>query len=211
MSEEIVLYRSVASRSYTALWMLEELGLGYRMETVDVRAGATRAPAYLEINPMGKVPALKIGDVVVTEAPAICLFLADRYGYGAFAPKVDDPERGPYLRWSVFAASVLEPAMTLKSRDIELPPRAAGWGSFDDAVRTLADALRGRDFIVGERMTAADVIVGSAVGFGLFNKMLPEEPALVAYNQAMSTRPAQKKAGELTWPSELMAELAAGR
>ncbi|HXQ10593.1 MAG TPA: glutathione S-transferase family protein [Caulobacteraceae bacterium] len=209
MSEEIILYRSVASRSYTALWMLEELGLTYRMETVDIRAGATRTPAYLAINPMGKVPTLKIGDVVVTEAPAICLFLADRYGYGTFAPKVDDPERGAYLRWSVFAASVLEPAMTLKARDIELPARQVGWGSFEDAVRTLSGALGGHSFIVGERMTAADVIVGSAVGFGLFNKMLPEEPALVAYNEAMSARPAQKKAGELTWPPELMSELAA--
>jgi glutathione S-transferase len=191
--------------------MLEELGLDYRMEDVDIRAGSTRTPAYLAINPMGKVPTLKIGDVVVTEAPAICLFLADRYGYGTFAPRVEDVARGPYLRWSLFAASVLEPAMTLKARDIELPSREVGWGSFDDVVSTLVGAVASRDFIVGEHMTAADVIVGAAVGFGLFNKMLPEEPALVAYNDAMSARPAQQKAGALTWPPELMAKLAASR
>jgi glutathione S-transferase len=187
--------------------MLEELELPYRMEDVDIRSRANKAPAYLRINPMGKVPTLSVDGVVVTEAVAICLFLTDRYGLGTFAPETDALDRGPYLRWSVFAGTVLEPAMTLKARNVEAPAREVGWGAFDDVVHTLVGALSGRTFIVGERMTAADVILGSAIGWGLFNKMLPDEPALVAYSEGLNARPAQQRAAALTWPPALMAEL----
>src|SRR5579863_8030193 len=123
---EIVLYRSVASRSFTALWMVEELGVPYRMEERDLRRGETKDPAYLKLNPMGKVPTLVIGDEVVFENPAICLLLADRYGYGTLIPHIDDPRRGPCLQWMVFSTSVLEPARALREVNIDTPPGA--WG-----------------------------------------------------------------------------------
>ena len=99
---DITLYFSPASRSFTARWMLEEIGVPYRVETIDIRKGDQKRPDYLRLNPMGKVPALTDGDVVVTENPAICMYLADRYAYGTLAPKIDASERGAYLRWMVF-------------------------------------------------------------------------------------------------------------
>jgi glutathione S-transferase len=191
MSDEIVLYRSVASRSFAAIWMLEELGAPYRMETVDIRSGAQKAPDYLRLNPMGKVPTLVVGDSVVTEVPAICLFLADRYGYGGLAPRIDDPDRAAYLRWMVFSTAVLEPAVIIHELKLEAPSHHAGWGGYDDAVRTLVGLLDGRDYVLGD---------------GLFTKQLPEDPALVAYNARLSARPAHAKAVATNWPPELFAQ-----
>ncbi len=205
MADDIVLYRSIASRSYVAIWMLEELGLHYRMETVDIREGAQKSPGYLKLNPMGKVPTLTVNGAVVTEAPAICLFLADRYSYGVLAPKVDSLERGAYLRWSVFAAAVVEPAMLLHARNVDLPGRSVGWGSYSDMLSALRTALEGQDYVLGDRFTAADVIVGAAVGYGLFNKLLPDEPWLGAYDARIDARPARQRANALTWPPELFA------
>ena len=205
-ADDIVLYRSVASRSFTALWMLQELGVPYRTEMTDIASGAQKAPAYLKLNPMGKVPTVTVNDVVVTEASAICLFLADRYGYGTLAPKAESLERGPYLRWSLFAAAVIEPSMTLHRRGVDAPGREVGWGAYDDMLRTLVETLRGREFVVGDRFTTADVILGSTISYGLFNKLLPEDPVLAAYSAGLGARPAQQKAMALTWPPELMAQ-----
>src|SRR6202000_2139454 len=120
------LYASVASRSFTARWMLAELDLPHRVQVVDIRSGHQKAPDYLRLNPMGKVPTLTDGDAVVTETAAICLYLADRYSYGALAPKVDDPARAAYLRWAVFSTAVLEPAYQTKT--LGLSAFLHGWG-----------------------------------------------------------------------------------
>ncbi len=203
MSDEIVLYRSLASRSFAAIWMLEELGAPYRMETVDIRSGAQKAPDYLRLNPMGKVPTLVVGDSVVTEVPAICLFLADRYGYGGLAPKIDDPDRAAYLRWMVFSTAVLEPAVIVHELKLEAPAHHAGWGAYEDAVGVLVGLLHGRDYVLGERFSAVDVAIGAQVSVGLFTKQLPEDPVLVAYNARLSARPAHAKAVATNWPPEL--------
>lgn len=205
MSDEIVLYRSVASRSFAAIWMLEELGAPYRMETVDIRSGAQKAPAYLRLNPMGKVPTLVVGDSVVTEVPAICLFLADRYGYGTLAPRIDDPDRAAYLRWMVFSTAVLEPATIIHELKLEAPSHHAGWGGYDDAVRTLVGLLDGRDWVLGDRFSAADVAIGAQVSVGLFTRQLPDDPVLVAYNARIGARPAHASAVATNWPPELFA------
>jgi glutathione S-transferase len=206
MSEtEIVLYRSVASRSFTALWMLEELGLTYRSEIRDLRRGETRDPAYLKLNPMGKVPTLVIGDEVVFETPAICALLADRYGYGTLAPRIEDPRRGPYLQWMVFSTAVLEPARALQEVRIDTPPGGwgGGWGTIDEVARVLVGALTGRDFLLGDQFTAADVVLGATISVSLFRKSLPADPVLVAYNQRLEQRPAYQKANKINWPPEL--------
>lgn len=202
---EIVLYRSVASRSFAALWMLEELGVPYRTEERDLGRGETRDPAYLELNALGKVPTLKIGPEVVFEYPAIAMLLADRYGYGSIAPRIEDPRRGPYLQWCVFTTSVLEPARALREVEIATPPGAwgGGWGTWDDVVEVLVRALDKRDYLLGETFTGADVVLGSAIAVSLFTKVLPPEPALAAYNQRITERPACQAAMKMNWPPEL--------
>ena len=205
MSDEIVLYRSVASRSVTALWLLEELGVPYRMETRDLRKGETRDPAYLKLNPSGRVPTLVIGDQVVRETPAICLLLADRYGYGTLAPKLEDAARGPYMSWTVWATSVLEPASALDGHDIP-PKRPGAWhfgfGKLEAELKVLEQGLAASDYLAAGRFTAADVMVGSVVSLRLFTGELPRLPWLVAYSNRLSQRPAFERAGAINWPPE---------
>ncbi len=202
---DIVLYRSVASRSFTALWMLEELGVPYRMEERDLRRGETRDPAYLRLNPLGKVPTLQIGEEIVFEHPAICMLLADRFGYGSLAPRIEDARRGPYLQWCVFATAVLEPAGALREVEITAPAGAwgGGWGTWDQVVAVLVGALQGRDYLLGDAFTGADVVLGSTIAVSLFTKTLPPEPALTAYNDRITARTACQKAMKINWPPEL--------
>jgi len=143
--------------------------------------------------------------VVVTEAPAICLYLADRYGYGTLAPAVDDPARGPYLRWSVFATAVFEPAVYLRDAPDPAASRGRGWGDYETAARVVEEGFRPGPWILGERFSAADVILGSVLSVALFNKLLPETEVLGAYNARISARPACKSAAEANWPPELLA------
>ena len=199
MADDVVLYFSPFSRSFSTLWMLEELGTPYRIETVDIGKGDQKAPAYLAINPMGKVPAIAVNGAVITETSAICLYLADRYGYGTFAPRAEDPERGPYLRWMVFSTAVVEPAMALRNAKLDIPARSLGWGAYDDMVTSLLFALGDKPYLLGDRFTALDVALGGTIGWGLYNKMLPEAAPLVAYAARIAERPANKKAGALTF------------
>jgi glutathione S-transferase len=202
---EITLYRSVASRSFTALWMLEELGIPYRVVERDLRRGETRDAAYLKLNPFGKVPTLTIGEEVVYENPAIAVLLADRYSYGALAPRIEDPRRGRWLQWIVFSTSVLEPARALKEVEIASPPGAwgGGWAAWDKVVQVLAETLEACEWLLGEEFTAADVVLGAAISVSLFTKVMPEEPALVAYNRRLGARPAYQTALKINWPPEL--------
>src|SRR5262245_26094394 len=152
-SSDLTLYGSVRSRTFIARWMLGELGLDYRFEALDLRKGEQKRPEYLAINPMGKVPALRDGDTVVSETVAICLYLADRYGYGTLAPRIEEPARGAYLRWSVFATSVLEPAMYAPKGD-GVSSFHAGWGELDRALGAVEQALTPGPNLLGERFSA---------------------------------------------------------
>jgi len=196
---DITLYASVASRSFTARWMLEELGVPYQVRTVDIRNGEQKSPDYLRLNPMGKVPTLTDGDQVVTETTAICLYLADRYGYGTLAPRVEEAGRAAYLRWAVFSTAVLEPAYQTKSLD--LSPFRHGWGDLDSALSAVRQALTPGPWLLGETFTAADVALGATVTVGLFTKQIPDDPVLGAYNQRLSARPAYQAALAATWPT----------
>ena len=134
----ITLYHHPFSRAANVVWMLEEAGVDYTIHHVDILAGGQKSPQMLALNPMGKLPTLTDGDVVVTEAAAIALYLADRYAYGRLAPKVDDPGRGTYLRWSFFAPSVIEPGAMAKLSGWAFKEGQAGWGSFDAMRATIA-------------------------------------------------------------------------
>src|SRR3569623_390661 len=140
------LYHSPASRAFTAYWMLEELGVRFAVKTVDIRKGEQKEPAYLKLNPAGKVPTLTDGEVVVSENPAIAIYLADRYGYGTLAPKIDDPDRGPYLKWMVYSSAVVDPVATLHEQKIDLPGFNFSFGAFGHKVEVLEGELKAREY-----------------------------------------------------------------
>lgn len=201
---EIVLHRALASRAFPVLWLLEELGLSYRNEMVGL-ADWRRPERLREIAPSGKIPALTDGGAAVTEAPAICLLLADRYGYGTLAPKIEEPDRGPYLKWMVWSTSVLEPARELQLTAV-VPPKngwGVGWPTWELVLEELSDAVRERTWLLGARFSAADVMLGSVLSIGLFCGMIPPEPGLTAYNERLSARPACQRAGKLNWPPDV--------
>jgi glutathione S-transferase len=200
---EIVLYASIGSRSIAAYWMLEELGQPYSVVDTDLAEGKHKRPDYLAINPDGRVPAIRVDGVVVTERPAICALLADRFAYGALAPKIEAPERGPYLQWLVYATAVIDPAIAVYVSKPEKPLQEMTWGDADHVVGRLAGALAGRSWLLGEQFTAADVMVGSVLAMALHDHMLPENDVLRAYNERNMARPAFQRAAELTWPRDV--------
>jgi glutathione S-transferase len=199
----ITLYHSPASRAFTAYWMLEELGVPFSVKTVDIRKGEQKAPAYLKLNPAGKVPTLTDGPVVVSENPAIAIYLADRYGYGTLAPRMDEAERGPYLKWMVFSTAVVDPVATLHEQKIDLPGFGASFGAFDDMVAVITGVLKDREYLLGERFSAADVVLGGTLSRLLYQKVLPEDPVLLDYNGRLTAREAFQRAADATWPAHL--------
>src|SRR5580658_640764 len=163
MADELVFYTNPQSRGRMVRWMLEEVGQPYRTEVLDY--GTTmKAPAYLAINPMGKVPALAHGDAVVTECAAICAYLADAFPQAKLAPPPGDRLRAPYYRWMFFAAGPIEAAVSNKALGLVVPPereRMMGYGNHALALKTLENAIARGPYLVGDSFTAADVYVGS--------------------------------------------------
>ncbi|PJK10426.1 glutathione S-transferase [Lysobacteraceae bacterium NML95-0200] len=196
MSAQLTFYTHPMSRGRIVRWMLEETGLPY--DTVQLEYGATmKAPEYRAINPMGKVPALKHGDTVITEVAAICLYLADLVPEKKLAPPPDSPERGSYYRWISFMAP-LEQLMMAKANGSNLPkPESAGFGTEQDLLDTLEAALKNRTHLAGDSFTAADLMVSAFVGWYLQFKLLEPRPAFVAFAQAHSQRPARLRADEI--------------
>ena len=199
-SEEIVLYTNPMSRGRIARWMLEETGQPYRAEVLEYGA-AMKSPQYLAINPMGKVPAIVHGGVVVTECAAICAWLADAFPEAGLAPAPGDPLRGPYYRWLFFAAGPLEAAVTAKSLGLLAPAEKsgmAGYGSYEQTVDALETVVAGAaPWLLGERFSAADVYVGSQVVWGQQFGSLPARPAFAAYAARLQARDAYRRATAL--------------
>jgi glutathione S-transferase len=196
---EIVFYTNPRSRGRIARWMLEEVGQPYRTEILDY-ASTMKAPSYLAVNPMGKVPALAHGDVVATEAAAICAYLADAFPQAKLAPPPGDGLRAAYYRWMFFAAGPLEASVTNKAFGFVVPPEreaSVGYGHYDRVMNTLEQAITGREFIVGDGFTAADVYVGSHIGFGLMFNSIEKRPVFTDYWARLSARPAAVRAREL--------------
>lgn len=174
--------------------MLEEVGVEYELRFIDIMAGQQKSPEVLALNPMGKLPVLTDGDMVVTESAAIGLYLADRYAPGRLAPKLDDPARGTYLRWSLFAPSVVEPAAMAKQAGWSVREGQAGWGSHEAMLDSMESALEGRDFVLGDTFSMADVIFGGTVRYLLRVKLLEPTPAIAAYAERLGARPALQRA-----------------
>jgi len=192
--EQIRLYHHPLSRAATVLWMLEELGQSYALEYTDVQSGAGQTSSFLALNPMGKLPVLVDGDTVVTESAAIGLYLADRYGLGSLAPQFDDPARGTYLRWSLFAPSVMETAVHAKVAKWEYRPAQAGWGKYESMLAATESAIGEGPWLLGDRFTMADVIFGGTLRSLLRFGLLEARPALTAYASRLSERPAARAA-----------------
>jgi glutathione S-transferase len=190
----LTLYHHPFSRAASAVWTLEEIGEPYELRYVDIMAGAQKAPEIVALNPMGKLPILTDGDTVVTENAAIALYLADRYASGRLAPRLDDPKRATYLRWSLFAPSVIEPGSMAKTNGWEFRPGQAGWGAYDTMITTTEAALAGRDFVLGDSFSIADVIFGGTIRFMLRFGMLEARPAFTAYAERLAQRPALQRA-----------------
>ena len=199
MADKLVLYTNPQSRGRIARWMLEEVGQPYETEVLDF-ATTMKTPAYLAINPMGKVPALRHGDAVVTEVAAICAYLADAFPQAALAPPPGDRLRASYYRWLFFAAGPLEAAVSNKALGFVVPPEREGmigYGTYERVIKVIEDAVSGASYLVGDRFSAADVYVGSHVGFGLMFGTIEKRPAFQQYLQRLSTRPAYVRAREL--------------
>ena len=192
MADELVLYTNPQSRGRIARWMLEEVGQPYRTEVLDY-ASTMKGPAYLAINPMGKVPALRHGDAVITETAAICAYLADAFPQAKLAPPPGDRLRAPYYRWMFFAAGPVEAAISNKALGFVVPPereRMIGYGTFAKVMDALDSAVTRGNYLVGDNFSAADVYVGSAIGFGIMFGTIENRPAFEQYWQRLSTRPA---------------------
>jgi glutathione S-transferase len=199
MAEDLVLYTNPMSRGRIARWMLEEVGRPYRAEVLDFGT-AMKDPAYLAVNPMGKVPAIRHGDVVVTEAAAICTYLADAFPEAGLAPPQGDRSRAPYYRWMFFAAGPVEAALSNKALGFEVPGERrgmVGYGTISDVVNALEFAVSQSDYIAGDQFTAADVYVGSQIGWGMMFGTLEKRPAFERYWERISSRAAAVRAREI--------------
>ena len=197
MSEQLVFYTNPMSRGRIARWMLEEIGVPY--ETVILDYGTTmKAADYLAVNPMGKVPAIRHNGQTVTECAAICAYLADAFPEAGLAPPLDS--RGAYYRWLFFAAGPVESAVTNNALGFAVPAdreATAGYGNLQTVIDTLSTAVGGDGYIAGDRFTAADVYVGSHIGWGMQFNTLEKRPEFVAYWERVSNRDAYRRANKI--------------
>jgi len=193
---KLTLYHAAPSRSSIVRWMLEEVGEPYDVHLLKLSEGDQLKPAYLAINPMGKVPALKHGDTVITEVAAICAYLADEFPRAKLAVPVGKPERGVYLKWLFFGPSVIEPAMIDRASPRKEAPRPGmlGWRDLDRVADILAAAVKRGPYLMGEQFTAADVVIGSNIRWGTLFKMLPERKEFAPYAARLAARPAAQRA-----------------
>jgi glutathione S-transferase len=199
MAEELVFYFNPMSRARIVRWMLEETGAPYDLHLLKLTEGEQLKPDYLAVNPMGKVPALKHGDVVITEAAAICAYLADAFPQAHLNVPIGDPRRGVYLKWLFFGPSCVEPAITDRAFPRAEQPRRGmlGYGDFDTVMDVVAKAVAKGPYLMGEQFTAADVVIGSGLRWGMMFNLLPKRPEFVDYVGRLEQRPALQRATAL--------------
>jgi glutathione S-transferase len=192
------LYWSPRSRSFSALWLMEETGQPYEQVLTDISTGAQKAPDYLAVNPMGKVPALKDGEATLAEAAAICAYVAERYPDAKLSPPLGDPLRAKFLYWLFFSPGCIEPAMVQIATKLEMNSVAAGWGDAQRVFDVLDAALAKGPWILGKNFSAADVAIGSALNFSVrLFKMVPPRPSFDAYIDRCRARPAFQRAEKI--------------
>lgn len=185
------------SRAAATLWALEEVGCDYELEYVDIMRGEQKEHRVHDLNPMGKLPTLLDGDTVVTEAAAIALYLADRYAPGRLAPALDAPERATYLRWSLYAPSVIEPGCMAHASKWEVRASSAGFGTYEEMLDTISAAIGDGPWLLGETFSMADLIFGGTVRYMSMFGMLDERPEYQSYVERLSARPAAQRAQEI--------------
>lgn len=190
------LYWCPQSRAITALWMMEETGIPYEREVIDIRSGAQAKPEYAAVNPMMKVPALEDGPVKVAESGAILAYVAERVPEAQLAPPVGDEKRGDYLRW-LFFGPMIEAAITQKVTNLEMASSTAGWGSYERVVDVLEAGVKDKPWLLGDRFSAADVMIGSNLNFGMMFKLIEPRPAFAAYVERCAARPAFQRSRQL--------------
>jgi len=196
---QLVLYTNPMSRGRITHWMLEEVGQPYDTVWLDF-GSAMRTPDYLAINPMGKVPALRHGDAVVTEAPAICAYLADAFPQAGLIPPAGSPARAAFYRWLFFTAGPVEMATTAKAFGWEVPEGKsgmAGFGKYSRTIATLEKALQDKPYVCGDQFTAADVYIGSALGWGMMFGSIDKQPLFEDYVARLQARPAAIRANQI--------------
>jgi glutathione S-transferase len=191
----VTFFHAPQSRSGGTRALFEELGVDYDLHALNLKAGEQRQPAYLAVNPMGKVPAIRHGDALITEQPAVFMYLADLYPAAKLAPPIGDPLRGPYLRWLVYYGSCFEPAVIDKSMQREpATPSTCPYGDFDTMLKTLTDQLEKGPYLLGDTFSAADVLWGTALNWTTMFKLVPELPVIRAYIDRVLARPAMQRA-----------------
>lgn len=195
----LTFYSNPQSRGRVVRWMLEEIGVDYQLEVMEY-GEHIKSAQYLAINPMGKVPAIKHGDTVVTEVAAICAYLADQFPEEDLAPARNDPLRGDYYRWLFFCAGPFEMAMSAVSENWKIDKENAmslGCGFIAEVVNALETALSKGPYVCGEQFTAADIVLSSNIGWAIFQKNLEARPVFTEYVNRCQARPAAKRANAL--------------
>jgi glutathione S-transferase len=204
-NETILLYHAPQSRSSATLTLLEELGAPYQLHVLNMKAGEQRQSAYLAVNPLGKVPAIRYRGQLVTEQVAIFIYLADAFPGARLAPPIDDPLRGPYLRWMIDYAACYEPGLVDKSMKREPAPMAMSpYGNFDLMLGTIVDRLANSRYLLGDIFSAADLLWGMALQWGTMFKLIPESPAVTNYVARVTTRASFAKvtAMDVEWAAD---------
>jgi len=193
---KLTLYHAAPSRSSIVHWMLEELGEPYDIHLISFKKGENLKPDFLAVNPMGKLPTIKHGDAVITEAAAICTYLADEFPQAKLNVPVGNPQRGVYLKWLFFGPSCIEPAVIDRAAPRKEAARRGmlGYGDFDTVMNVVAKALEKGPWLMGEQFTAADVIIGANLRFGMMFKMIRERKEFTDYAARIAARPAAQRA-----------------
>lgn len=205
----VTLFHAPHTRSSGTLRLLEEMGVPYRLQVLDLKKGEQRAAAHLAVNPMGKVPAIRVGDTVVTESGAIALFLGDLFPESGMCPGPSDPLRGALLRWLFFYGNCVEPAALDRALKREAAPASmAGYGTYEDVVATLVGQLKAGPWVLGERFTVVDGLWGPALSWLVQFGLLPAEPEIAGYVERFGARPAAARVAAID--AELAAMQAAG-
>lgn len=197
---DLVFYTNPMSRGRIIRWMLEEVGQPYETQILPWETGAAKSPEYLAINPMGKVPTIVHGGTVVTECAAICAYLADAFPQANLAPAPGSQDRGPYYRWLFFGAGPIEQMASFAALKLEVPEdqrMMVGFGCAADVLNTLEGALKGREFLVGDSFTAADLYIASHLGWGMGFGTIEKRPVFEAYVARLNTRPAAVRANQI--------------